>query len=111
MTAEYYPVIRLSLKTDDLTMEITSPEDREVPSFCKETVGTFEVIRGDEPWPLASLVYCAEPEPGQARIQAREQNNYDLLHAFCEEHGYARSAAKIQRMLNMLLKEGFASFA
>jgi predicted component of viral defense system (DUF524 family) len=78
MTAEYYPVIKLSLKTDDLTMEITSPEDREVLSFCKETVGTFEVIRGDEPWPLASLVYCAEPEPGQACIQAREQTNYDL---------------------------------
>jgi predicted component of viral defense system (DUF524 family) len=78
MTAEYYPVIKLSLKTDDLTIEITSSEDREVPSFCKETVGTFEVTRGDEPWPLASLVYCAEPKPGQACIQAREQTNYDL---------------------------------
>ena len=27
---------------------------------------------------MASLVYCAEPEPGQACIQAREQTNYDL---------------------------------
>lgn len=74
---EYYPVIKLSLKTDDLTMEITPPESREVPSR-KETVGTFEVIRGDEPCPLAPLVYCAEPEPGQVCIQAIEQTDYDL---------------------------------
>jgi len=43
--------------------------------------------------------------------QAKLQEPLEALHAFCEEHGYARSAAKIQRMLNMLLKEGFASFA
>ena len=43
--------------------------------------------------------------------QAKLQKPLEALHAFCEEHGYARSAAKIQRMLNMLLKEGFASFA
>jgi energy-coupling factor transporter ATP-binding protein EcfA2 len=43
--------------------------------------------------------------------QAKLQEPLEALHAFCEEHSYARSAAKIQRMLNMLLKEGFASFA
>ena len=75
---EYYPVIKLSLKTDDLTVEITPSEGREVSSFCKETIGTFEVIRGDEPCPSAQLVYCAEPEPGQTCIQAVEQTNYDL---------------------------------
>lgn len=75
---EYYPVIKLSLKTNDLTVEIAPPEGREVPSFCKETIGTFEVIRGDEPCPLGPLVYCAEPEPGQACIQAMEQTDYDL---------------------------------
>jgi hypothetical protein len=71
-------VIRLSLKTDDLKMEIAPPEGQEAPPFCKETIGTFEVIRGEEPCPSALLAYCVEPEPGQACIQAIEQTNYDL---------------------------------
>jgi hypothetical protein len=75
---EYYPVVRLSLKTDDLTIEITPQEDQEILSFCKETIDTFEVIRGDEPCPSAQLVYCAEPELGQACIQAIEQTDYDV---------------------------------
>jgi 5-methylcytosine-specific restriction endonuclease McrBC GTP-binding regulatory subunit McrB len=43
--------------------------------------------------------------------QAKLQEPLEALRVFCEEHGYTRSAAKIQRMLDMLLKEGFASFA
>lgn len=43
--------------------------------------------------------------------QARLQKPLEALRAFCEEHGYARSAGKIQRMLDTLMKEGFASFA
>jgi hypothetical protein len=43
--------------------------------------------------------------------QAKLQKPLEALRAFCEEHGYARSTAKIQRMLDTLVKEGFASFA
>lgn len=75
---EYYPVVKLSLKTDDLMIEITPSEDLEALSFCRETIGTFEVTRGNEPCPSAPLVYCVEPEPGQACIQAIEQTGYDL---------------------------------
>jgi 5-methylcytosine-specific restriction endonuclease McrBC GTP-binding regulatory subunit McrB len=43
--------------------------------------------------------------------QAKLREPLEALRAFCEEHGYALSGAKIQRMLGMLMKEGFASFA
>jgi 5-methylcytosine-specific restriction endonuclease McrBC GTP-binding regulatory subunit McrB len=43
--------------------------------------------------------------------QAKLREPLEALGAFCEEHGYGLSAAKIQRMLDMLIKEGFASFA
>ena len=43
--------------------------------------------------------------------QAKLQKPLKALLEFCEEHGYTRSEAKIQRMLDMLMKEGFASFA
>jgi 5-methylcytosine-specific restriction endonuclease McrBC GTP-binding regulatory subunit McrB len=54
---------------------------------------------------------CQKVLPKFHGSQAKLQEPLEALHAFCEEHGYARSAAKIQRMLDMLLKEGFASFA
>ncbi len=75
----FYHVIKLSLKTDSLTVKIAPPlEGREISPSRKETISTFEVIRGTEPCYSASLVYCAEPGPGQACVQAREQTGYDL---------------------------------
>jgi len=35
----------------------------------------------------------------------------DEVAAYCQEHSYTRSATKVQRVLDMLKKEGFASFA
>ncbi len=43
--------------------------------------------------------------------QARLQEPLTSLQAFVDEHGYARSARKIARMLAALQKDGFASFA
>jgi len=54
---------------------------------------------------------CQKVLPKFHGSQAKLQEPLEALRTFCEEHGYARSAAKIQRMLNMLVKEGFASFA
>ncbi len=78
MIVGFCPVIKLCLKTDGLTVEVAPSEGREDQPSRKETIGPFEVIRGTEPCYSASLVYCAEPGPGQACLQAREQTGYDL---------------------------------
>ncbi|TEU15056.1 MAG: hypothetical protein E3J21_14160 [Anaerolineales bacterium] len=54
---------------------------------------------------------CQKVLPKFHGSQAKLQEPLETLLKFCKEHGYARSAAKIQRMLDMLIKEGFASFA
>lgn len=42
--------------------------------------------------------------------QAKLQEPLKALLEFCKEHNYARSAAKVRRMLDMLMKEGFRQF-
>jgi 5-methylcytosine-specific restriction endonuclease McrBC GTP-binding regulatory subunit McrB len=54
---------------------------------------------------------CQKVLPKFHGSQAKLQEPLEALRAFCKEHGYACSAAKIQRMHDMLIKEGFASFA
>ena len=78
MTVDYYPVTKLTYRTDDFTVEITPPEGQEVSSSYEETFDMFKIERGSELCPSASLIYCSKTEPGLARIQAMEQTNYDL---------------------------------
>ncbi len=79
---EYYSVVRLSLKTDDLTVEITPPESQDVPFLPgeerNEAIGEWTVTYAGQPCGDTALAFCPNPSPGLAKLQFREQTTYDV---------------------------------
>jgi hypothetical protein len=79
---EYYPVVRLSLKTDDLAVEITPPDSREVLFLPgeerNEAIGEWMVTCADQLCTDTALAFCPNPPPSLAKLQFREQTTYDM---------------------------------
>lgn len=70
---EFYPVIALKFKIDGLSGEIAPSAAKEVARRDDETVAGFNMISGVDPDPATSLAYSADPVPGLAWIQGKEQ--------------------------------------